>query len=81
MAGPLQIDRAGGWHPLIRGGNGRRAGFRDDRDRAEFRELLGELGDWKAVSVAIRPFEGRLRRPPPGPTLRRRVCQMSKVEL
>jgi hypothetical protein len=48
---------------------------------------LGELAaaagmsDYKAVSMAIRRYEGRLRRSASGQALLRKVCQMSKVEM
>ena len=43
MARPLRIDQAGGWYHLTSRGNERGRIFRDDRDRAHFQELLGEL--------------------------------------
>src|ERR1043165_1951802 len=43
MSRPLRIERAGGWDHLTARGNERRAVFRDDRDRAHFCELLGQM--------------------------------------
>src|ERR1051325_2739558 len=43
MSRPLRIERAGGWYHLTARGNERRAIFRDDRDRAHFCELLGQM--------------------------------------
>jgi len=43
MARPLRIERAGGWYHLTSRGNERRAIYRDNRDRAHFCELLGEM--------------------------------------
>jgi REP element-mobilizing transposase RayT len=43
MSRPLRIDRAGGWYHITGRGNERQAIYRDNRDRAHFCELLGEL--------------------------------------
>jgi len=43
MSRPLRIERAGGWYHLTARGNERRPIFRDNRDRAHFCELLGEM--------------------------------------
>jgi len=43
MARPLRIERGGGWYHVTARGNERRAIFRDDRDRAHFCEVLGEM--------------------------------------
>jgi REP element-mobilizing transposase RayT len=40
---PLRIERVGGWYHLTARGNERRAIFRDNRDRAHFCELLGQM--------------------------------------
>jgi putative transposase len=43
MSRPLRIEHAGGWYHLTARGNERRPIFRDNRDRAHFCDLLGEL--------------------------------------
>lgn len=43
MSRPLRIERAGGWYHLTARGNERRPVFRDNRDRAHFCDLLGEM--------------------------------------
>jgi len=43
MSRPLRIERAGGWYHLTARGNERRPIFRDNRDRAHFCDLLGEM--------------------------------------
>lgn len=43
MSRPLRIERAGGWYHMTARGNERRPIFRDDRDRAHFCNLLGEM--------------------------------------
>ena len=45
MAGPLRIERPGGWYHLTARGNERRPLFRDDRDRQHFCQLLAEMVD------------------------------------
>lgn len=58
MSGPLRIERAGGWYHLTSRGNDRRAIDRDNRDRAPFCELLGEMVARFTGSTAIRAIAG-----------------------
>jgi len=43
MSRPLRIERTGGWYHVTARGNERRPIFRDNRDRAHFCSLLGEM--------------------------------------
>jgi putative transposase len=50
------MERAGAWHHVTARGNERRAIFRDDRDRAHFRDLLGEavgLFGWRLHAYVL----------------------------
>jgi hypothetical protein len=50
------MERAGAWPHVTAGGNERRAIFRDDRDRARFRDLPGEavgLFGWRLHAYVL----------------------------
>ena len=51
MARPLRYNRIDGWYHVFHRGTERRAVFADDRDRAHFLKLLGEMSERYRVAV------------------------------